>query len=254
MRKEPFFTILTASLNNGATVRHTLASVKEQTFQDLEHIVIDGKSNDYTLNILKGFEGTYNLSWLSEPDRGISEALNKGLMKATGNYVLVIQADDRLLDSSVLERVHSLIKNKASDICSFPVIRDHPRAAKRIAKPIRILWWNRFKFIFHHQGCFVRRRVFQEIGGFREDLLINMDYDFFYRALLRGYRVRFGDSPVTLMGGEGIGSSPEFIVKRMREERLVQKLNERDPFWRSAQVAFRMCYDLYKALQRIVEM
>jgi len=247
MRKEPFFTILTASLNNGATIRHTLASIKEQTFQDLEHIVIDGKSSDYTLNILKGFEGTYNLSWLSEPDRGISEALNKGLMKATGNYVLVIQADDRLLDSSVLERVHTLIKNEASAICSFPVIRDHPRAPKRIAKPIRILWWNRFKFIFHHQGCFVHRRVFERIGGFSNRFSINMDYDFFYRALANNCNVRFGDFPVAYMGGEGIGTNFDFSEKRLEEERLVQFLNERSLFWRGAQMLFRVLYVPYKA-------
>ena len=70
MSKSPFITILTASFNSEATIRKTLESIRDQSFQDMEHIVIDGGSRDETLDILKEFENTYNLTWISEPDYG----------------------------------------------------------------------------------------------------------------------------------------------------------------------------------------
>jgi glycosyltransferase involved in cell wall biosynthesis len=248
MEAKPFFTIITASLNNGATILNTLESVKRQTLQDLEHIVIDGGSTDGTVSILKKQGGDYNLSWVSEKDNGIADALNKAIKKASGAYVVVIQADDRLIDDDTLEKVYPVLKDEVYDIHSFPVITHHPVRGNRCRKPIRILWWNHFKFIFPHQGCFVHRRVFERIGGFRERFSINMDYDFFYRALAARRTVCFGHFPVALMGGEGIGTNFAFASKRLKEERLVQVLNERNPFWRFAQLLFRTLYVPYRSL------
>lgn len=248
MATHPFFTILTASLNNGTTLRKTLESIKNQSFQDFEHIVVDGNSFDDTLDTLKQFENTYNLSWISEPDQGIADALNKGLARATGHYVLVIQADDQLLSSNILERVYHLLKDERFDMYSFPVILDDPVRGKVLRKPIRFLWWNHFKFILPHQGCFVHRKVYNRIGGFREEFKINLDYDFFYRALTHNTTVRFVDFPIALMGGYGIGSISKFTLERLKEEKLVQKLNEQNQLWKAAQLVFRVVYMPYKTL------
>jgi hypothetical protein len=88
--------------------------------------------------------------------------------------------------------------------------------------------------------------VFDRIGGFREEFKINLDYDFFYRALNHKSTVRFGGFPITLMGGCGIGSVSKYTLERLREERLVQELNERNPLWKAAQFIFRMVYMPYK--------
>ena len=244
---KPFFTILTASLNNESTIERTLESVRKQTFQNLEHIITDGGSVDCTLSILREYEAMYRLSWISELDGGIAEALNKGLHRSKGIYLLVIQADDRLHHSDVLEKVHASIKTGGFDIASFPVILDHPRKGQILRRPIPILWWNRFKFIFPHQGTFVHRRVFEKIGGFREDFSIAMDYDFFYRAILAGGTVKFYRTPpVAVMGGEGVGTRPESLGLRLTEEKLVQAMNETKPLWRICQVIFRALYHPYK--------
>jgi glycosyltransferase involved in cell wall biosynthesis len=245
-KRNIFFTILTAALNSSTTLKITLTSIREQIFQDLEHIVVDGGSCDDTQDILKTFESSYNLTWISEPDRGISHALNKGLRFARGRYILIIQADDQLLSPGILESVYPLLKDEQFDICSFPVILDHPYNGKVLRKPIRLCWWNHFKFIFSHQGCFVHRRVFNKVGGFREKFKINLDYDFFYRALAHRSTVRFEKSPIALMGGYGIGGDPKFMLARLREEKLVQQLNERNPLWKAAQFIFRMFYMPYK--------
>lgn len=242
----PFFTILTASLNSASTLKQAVESMKHQTFQNFEHIVIDGGSNDATLDILSKAGDSYNIAWTSEPDNGIADALNKGLGKAQGRYVIVIQADDRLLAHDILENVYSELNSQNVDICSFPVILQHPIKGSVLRKPISRLWWNHFKFIFPHQGCFVHHRVFEKLGGFRKEFKINMDYDFFYRALQEKFVVKFGKFPVTIMGGKGVGTDLETIDTRLKEERLVQRLNEKNPLWRLAQNIFACFYLPYK--------
>ena len=244
----PVITILTAALNSGATIKKTLESVRNQTFQKIEHIVIDGGSRDETLDILKEYKNTYNLTWISEPDKGISDALNKGLCLANGRYIIVIQADDQLLHPDILDNVFTQLKTEKFDILSFPVILDHPVKGKIPSKPIQRLWWNHFKFVFRHQGCFVHKRVFDQVGIFRNRFKICLDYDFFYRALSGNCSVKFGKIPVALMGGEGVGSNPEFILKRLKEDRLVQVLNERNILWKLAQYIFHILYLPYKSL------
>jgi glycosyltransferase involved in cell wall biosynthesis len=246
MNHNPFLTILTATFNSEQTLVNTIESIKNQGFKNFEHIIIDGASNDETINILQKYEKTYNQRWISEPDEGIADALNKGLRYATGKYILVIQADDSLLGPEVLESLYPLLSTERVDVYSFPVIFNHPEKGKLLRKPIRFLWWNHFKFIFPHQGCFVHRRVFDQVGGFRSDFKINLDYDFFYRALTHKCSVEFGNFPVALMGGYGIGSGPKNMERRLREERRVQLLNERNPIWKVAQLFFRIFYMLYK--------
>jgi glycosyltransferase involved in cell wall biosynthesis len=247
MTSRVFFSILTVSLNPGPIITRVLTSVQQQALGSVEHIVIDGCSQDDTVNILNAFSNLYNFRFVSEPDRGISDALNKGLRLATGRYILVIQADDSLLSEDTLQQVFHLLEDEHYDIYGFPVIVDHPDLGKWLRRPIPILWWNRFKFIFPHQGTFVHRRVFERIGGFRENFSIAMDYDFFYRAILAGCTVKFHREPaVALMGGSGIGTRLDFVSRRVREEYLVQETNERNPLWRMGQIMFKTLYHPYK--------
>jgi glycosyltransferase involved in cell wall biosynthesis len=244
----PCFTILTASLNAAATIGRTLASVREQRFVSLEHVVVDGASRDGTLDVLREFAGTYPLAWRSEPDGGIADALNKGVRLARGRYILVLQADDRLAAPDVLARVHASIGEGPCDFHVFPVMFEHPRRGEVLLRPRRLLWWNRFKFILCHQGCFTSRGTFARIGGFRTELAITFDYDFFYRALKARCRVRFGGWPVAVMGGGGMSSREEMLGRRLDEERRVQMLNEEHRGWRAAQALFHAAYLPYKRL------
>lgn len=244
MTASPFFSILTASLNSEKTICETIDSIKAQTFEKLEHIIVDGGSEDNTVEIIKEYENQYNMLWISEPDNGIADALNKGLSSAQGRYIIVIQADDCLLNANSLEKAYSFLKYEKVDILSLPVIYNHPIKGKRLIKPIKLLWWNHLKHIFHHQGCFVHKRVFDKIGEFRKEFKINMDYDFFFRALACKSSVHFRKFPVVLMGGSGISSV--FAYERIKEESLVQVQNERNPVWRAVQFIFRLLYMPYK--------
>jgi glycosyltransferase involved in cell wall biosynthesis len=165
---------------------------------------------------------------------------------AKGKYILVLQADDRLMDREALERVHRLLEKEEHDIYSFPVIREEGLHGRFAYKPLKILWWHHFKTIFPHQGTFVSRRVFERIGGFREELTIAFDYDFFYRALQARCTVKFGKEPAAVMGGTGISSNSSLLGLRLEEECLVQCLNETNRAWKTAQNCFRAIYLPYK--------
>lgn len=242
----PFFSILTASYNSGETIEKTIVSIQSQSFKRYEHIIVDGGSLDETLPIIEKHSTAYNLQFISEPDDGISDALNKALSISSGVYIVVIQSDDQLIEPNVLTIVHDRLRSQESDICSFPVIFNHPEKGNILRKPIKLLWWNRFKFIFPHQGTFVHRRIFDKIGSFRKIFQISLDYDFFYRALDQSPTIHFGDFPVALMGGEGIGTLQKNIPQRLAEDRKVQCLNEKNRLWRTAQLFFYLFYKHYK--------
>lgn len=249
----PYFTILTASLNRHATIQETLESVKSQTFRSFEHIVVDGGSKDGTIDLLKKYQEKYMLRWTSEPDNGIAEALNKGINLSTGQYIIVLQADDIFFRPDTLASVAALIKKSHKEIYSFPVFLDHPTQGRKPQKPIRHLWYNKFKFIFLHQGCFVKRSVFAEVGDFNTSFKIAMDYDFFCRALKHKYSIEFCGIYVAIMGGNGIGTALENAFERLKEEQMVQDVNEDNIFWRTAQKVFWQLYMPYKKRQLIAK-
>ncbi|OPY82106.1 MAG: PGL/p-HBAD biosynthesis glycosyltransferase [Syntrophus sp. PtaU1.Bin005] len=245
-RDTPLFTILTASLNGAGTLEETILSIRKQTTNQVQHIVIDGGSTDGTLDILKRYQKDYDLSWISEPDKGIADALNKGLRLAKGKYILVLQTDDQLLKKDSLEKAWAAIEKGPADFHIFPVMFDRHQKGRTLLTPVPFLWWNHFKFLFCHQGCFADRHVFEKIGLFRTEFPITFDYDFFYRALNVHCSVKFEDFPVTVMGAEGISSNPAFLFQRLEEEFQVQKSNEERLFWALAQRIFRILYLPYK--------
>ena len=244
--KTPYFSILTASFNRCSTLQNTIESVATQSFRNLEHIIIDGGSSDGTTALLKKYQRSCKLKWISEPDKGISDALNKGMRLARGRFIFVLQADDSFIDQYRLEKAYKYITRYPADIFSFPVILHEIKGTERTIKPIRLIWYNHFKFIFHHQGCFVQAKIFEKIGGYRDRFKISMDYDFMYRAIKKGASVKFANFPIARMGGGGISS---FVYRRVQEDRQVQLLNENDPIWRLAQVIFYGLYAPYKRLQ-----
>ncbi len=238
--------IITASLNSEETIRNCIESIKGQSFGHFEHIVADGGSIDGTLDILKHHDDLYPLRWISGPDYGIADALNKGINFAKGQYLLVLHADDMLINSTVLDRVYKSIRDEYYDICSFPVIRQRHDLTSFAYKAIRFPWWYHFRHTIPHQGAFVHRRVFDKIGAFRTDYSIVMDYDFFYRAFQAGVKVKIEKQPIAVMGGSGVSSNPSYLKKRIEEEFRVQRMNERNRIWRLVQWVFQKLYFPYK--------
>lgn len=116
-------TVITVCFNATNTLERTIQSIKEQTYWDIEYIIIDGKSTDTTINIIKQYE-KYVTHWISEPDKGVFDAMNKGLSLATGDYVIFMNAGDYFADANTIENVASYIVNNEVDVYHGDIYRD----------------------------------------------------------------------------------------------------------------------------------
>ncbi len=118
-------TVITVCFNAANTLEKTIQSVKEQTYSDIEYIIIDGKSTDTTINIIEQYE-KYVTCWISEPDKGVFDAMNKGLSLATGDYVIFMNAGDCFTEANVIENVVNYIaNNKEIDVYHGDIYRDN---------------------------------------------------------------------------------------------------------------------------------
>lgn len=188
--------LITATYNSGATIEDTLKSVLSQTYKDIDYWVVDGDSKDSTMDIVRDYEPRFNgrLHWISEKDRGIYDAMNKGIMNCKGDVVGIINSDDFFTSDSVLERVAKEFETE-SDIDAvygdIHFIKDGaPDKVVRYysSKPFRPMWL-RFGFMPAHPSFYARKSVFERCGLYSLDYKIASDYDMMVR-LFHKYRIK----------------------------------------------------------------
>ncbi|MFO1528422.1 MAG: glycosyltransferase family 2 protein [Kiritimatiellia bacterium] len=183
-RQRAVFSILTAVRNAEAALPATLESVRRQTYPRCEHVVVDGASSDGTPDLLRR-AGSARLRWISEPDRGIAHAFNKGVEMAAGN-VLFLGAGDRLADDRVLADVAERLRGLprpwvAYGDCRFEYPGGSVRLVRRNFSPARF----RRYCCLPHQATWVDRDLFRRYGLFDESFGIAMDYEHFARFVDR---------------------------------------------------------------------
>lgn len=179
-------TIITVSYNSEKTITRTIESVLQQNHPHLEYIIIDGSSKDKTVDIAHSYEGkfkekdiTYKV--LSEPDKGIYDAMNKGIALASGEIIGILNSDDRYVDENVLISVANAFESNSSlDTCygNLLYVKDE--------KPYR--YWKsghprtfKFGWMPPHPSFFVRTSVYEKYGFFRLDCGVNADYELMLR-------------------------------------------------------------------------
>jgi glycosyltransferase involved in cell wall biosynthesis len=185
----PLVSIVTVSLNRAATIARTVDSVLGQGWRPLEYIVIDGGSSDGTVAILKGY-GTRIDHWQSEPDRGISDAFNKGLARATGALIGLVNADDWLGPEQIAAAVAALERSGADFVFGDLLYHDAAgRALYRVrGDPDYAARIDRGMPDINHPTVLAWREVYQRVGGFDPAWRIAMDYDWLLRAHRAGFR------------------------------------------------------------------
>lgn len=188
------FSIVTAVYDRAAVVAEALASVHGQAEASVEHIVIDGASRDGTLEILQDHRARIDVL-VSEPDRGVYDALNKGLARATGEVVGFLHADDRYADAGSLARVAAAFADPAIDAVYGDleyVSRDDPERVIRRWKsgpctPLQL----RLGWMPPHPTFFARRALYQRLGGFDTAYRIAADYELMIRFIRSGIRMAY---------------------------------------------------------------
>lgn len=191
----PKITIVTPSFNQGRYIEEALLSVKKQDYPNLEHIVIDGGSTDQTLDILKRYGDRTDwrhLRWVSERDRGQSDALNKGFRAATGEIIGWLNSDDRYRPGAFAALMQAWHSHPGADILygDYTWI-DQSGRVRRVRREIEfsqfILQYHRVLYI-PTTATFFRRRIIDDRNWIDVRLHFAMDYDFFLRLAEHGYR------------------------------------------------------------------
>ncbi|MEH6557737.1 MAG: glycosyltransferase family 2 protein [Oceanicoccus sp.] len=176
----PRISIITPCLNAAATIRDTIESVINQDFDDMEYIVIDGGSTDGTLEILQEYPDIID-KVVSEPDQGISDAFNKGIKLASGDYIGIINADDYYEPCAFTNILEVAAANGDPDVIHGSLRYIPVTGNDYLEHPCIERIWN-YMSVFH-PTMFIHRRAYQKIGDYRMDYRYAMDSEWVHRAL-----------------------------------------------------------------------
>lgn len=181
-------TVITVCYNSAATIGDTLAAVSRQGYQNFEHLIIDGASTDGTVDIIRQWTG-HAVVLTSEPDKGIYDAMNKGLARASGDVIGFLNADDFYADSSVLEKVANAFQDETAEACFGDLVyvsKDNRRVIRN---------WKSRAFVkgdFANGWCpahptfYIRRSALARCGDFDRSFKLASDVEFMMRYLEQG--------------------------------------------------------------------
>lgn len=195
--------IITINRNNANGLRRTIESVLNQTFSDFEYIVIDGASTDDSVAVIKEFESKI-YQWVSEPDGGIYNAMNKGISKARGEYCLFLNSGDYLSNNSVLNDVFS---PEIKEDIVYGSIKFCNNSFKAFPIPEELS----LSYFYHnslpHPCSFIRRELFTHIGLYKEEYKIISDWVFFVIAICKyNVTLRRVDEVISVYDLSGLSS------------------------------------------------
>ena len=225
----PLITIIVAVFNGAKTLQQCIDSVAQQTYAKKELIIIDGGSKDGTVDLLEANQQQISY-WISEPDRGIYNAWNKGLSQAKGDWICFLGADDYLLNAQVLEKMAAALEQLSAEIHvaygQVMLLSNEGESLFAVGEPWLTIK-DRFKQVMciPHQGVMHRRSLFEQNGKFDESFRIAGDYELLLRELKKGDAIFIPDLITTGMRQGGISSDPENTLVTMREIRLAQQMH-----------------------------
>lgn len=197
--------IITVCYNSSKTIEKTFQSVKNQSYTDVEYIVIDGKSQDGTLDIINEYSDIIS-QWVTEPDKGLYDAMNKGIKMATGDLVGILNSDDFFKDNKVLENIAKFHTVNTIDASVGNIIQFN-EAGKPVRKYSAKKWYPtklKIGFMPPHPAVFINRILFEKYGYYHLDFKIGADYELITRFFLK-HKISWKYSNITttsmLIGG-----------------------------------------------------
>jgi glycosyltransferase involved in cell wall biosynthesis len=215
----PLLSIVTVVRNGESFLEETITSVIAQKTEDVEYIIIDGASSDGTLAIIKKHEDNIDY-WISEPDRGIYEAMNKGIKVAKGSFIGLLNSGDRYVAGSlalVLDEIQNMTNRDAVIAGGVAMLDRSEKITATHMVDVNSLS-NNFRFMpLNHPAMFVANSIYAEAGLYREDLRICSDYDFVLKLLKLKVEIRFIPEVLTEMRAGGISDSPATLFTRLHE-------------------------------------
>lgn len=181
--------LITVTFNSAATLRNTIQSVLAQSYSNIEYIIVDGDSKDNTIDIIREYESLFSgrLQWVSETDKGLYDAMNKGIRMATGDIVGIINSDDFYHRTDILTKVMNAFQDKVTQAVYGDVRFVNP---DNLDKTVRYYSSKKFTprrfrygFMPAHPTFFTYRKYFDEFGYYKTDYRIAADYELLIRFL-----------------------------------------------------------------------
>lgn len=243
--------IITINYNNTEGLRKTLASVAAQTYHDIEHIIIDGGSTDGSVDVIKEYVAKVesqelrakSVRWVSEKDNGVYHAMNKGIKKATGSYIEILNSGDILAAPDVTERMISVLNslnlNSLNITENVPIlygnmlksydgktIINRDTCGGDMYTPESFLYF--YKGTLNHDCAYIRRDLFDKYGLYNEEMKICSDWEWYVKAIaIGGEKAVYTDIDVTIFDMNGVsesGGKNADLIKKERREYLEQIL------------------------------
>ena len=210
--------VITVCYNSAKTLEKTIISVTEQSYDNIEHIVIDGDSSDNTKQILDIYKGSI-AHILIEPDQGIYDAMNKGLALSTGDVICFLNSDDHYSSSTVLSEVVALIKQKQLDAVFGDVGYFRNQVSKKIVRRFNSGRFEPDKFsrgyMPAHPALFLNSNVLQRVKTFKTDYKIAGDFEFMIRCFY-GQNLRYKYIPKIMVNMQLGGVSTRGILSKVQ--------------------------------------
>ena len=213
--------VITINYNNKKGLEDTVKSVVSQSTSDFEYIIVDGGSTDGSMDTINKYKARIS-KWISEKDKGIYNAMNKGIDMATGEYCLFLNSGDIFYNSNIIQYFISL--SSAADIVYGNLLFTYPNGAKRKGvMPSSLSFRHMMQDTLWHPVSFIKRKLFSTIGKFDEHFTIVSDYDFFVKAMLiNKVSTQKINKTIANFKQDGVSASSENKTKIEQERREVQ--------------------------------
>ena len=223
---EIMISIITATYNSAETINDTIKSVLCQTNKDFEYIIVDGGSTDETIDIVKSYESEFSgkLKWVSEKDKGIYDAMNKGIKMASGDIIGILNSDDYYTSDDILQTIADAFKCQNVDAIYGDIhfIKDGvpDKCVRYYSSRLFSPFWLRFGFMPAHPSFYCKREVFDKSGLYRLDYKIGSDYEMMVR-LFRKHKISSRYVPkdfVTMRTGGASNSNLQSRLTLIKED------------------------------------
>ena len=172
-------TVITVCYNSESTIRKTFESVLHQTYNNIEYIVIDGQSTDGTIEIIKEYEPLFEgrMKWISELDKGIYDAMNKGIKMASGELIGIINSDDYYEPNAVEDMMAAVSEEPYQILYGFlRTLKDGIETGISLSSHVLLR-----ERMIDHPACFVTKRLYEDLGTYDTEFVSAADYDFMLR-------------------------------------------------------------------------
>ena len=219
--------IITINRNNAAGLEKTMQSVLSQTCTDFEYVVVDGSSTDGGVEVIKRFADRFGgrLRWISEPDKGIYNAMNKGIRMATGDYLEFLNSGDCLASGDVVAKMYAALEEKGYPSILYgnmlKAMQDGTILKDRCFAGREISFLGFYTSALNHSPAYIRRSLFDKYGLYDEGLKIVSDWKWYLQAIILGEeKPVYKDLDVTLFDMNGVSETNKDLNKQERAEVL----------------------------------